>query len=634
MHPIEHDLLSNGYSREPINGVFRSVNYSDIAYNDGDESENRILNAIKNAVDIDSLSDELEGHCIDWPSTYHLSKKRGNLLRPFSENFKDRTILEIGSGMGPITRLLGESGADVLALEGTSRRASATRSRTRDLPNVFVLAERFDEFKSEIKFDFITLIGVLEYSNLYVEGPNPHLGILKQCFEMLKPDGSLIVAIENKLGLKYFAGANEDHVGIPMYGLENRYHGKSVRTFGKLELENLLSLAGFKINRFNAPLPDYKLTTSVISESGFADRDFKPEDLMRDAFGSDPQLPASLAFTPELVLQTLSQNNLGLEFANSFLVIASKNSDLFVNKSQLAWHFSTSRRKRYCVKTVFYRSSPEKIQIKKSKMSSSTSLELITQNISENSPYREGRLFRDDLELLLATPSWRHADLKRMLQTYEEFLLRFRSATPTNLGEKLLVAKSIDLIPRNIVITPSQEWEAFDFEWEAMSPVDLRHVLFRAVLSLHTTSIFSHDEFGAYHTLHSLFKLVCTLLDLEVTEDDILNFSGIELDYQNEIAAYSGNIVDFKNHLLKPMGRGKFQPNLLTVSSLERDGAIAERDGAIAERDGAVAVANAERDGAIAERDGAIAERVAIVDSTIWKSFKPYRAIIKLIKGL
>jgi hypothetical protein len=47
-----------------------------------------------------------------------------------------------------------------------------------------------------------------------------------------------------------------------------------------------------------------------------------------------------------------------------------------------------------------------------------------------------------------------------------------------------------------------------------------------------------------------------------------------------------------------------------------------------AERDGAAA----ERDGAIAERDGAIAERDAIVDSTIWKSFKPYRAIIKLIK--
>jgi hypothetical protein len=40
----------------------------------------------------------------------------------------------------------------------------------------------------------------------------------------------------------------------------------------------------------------------------------------------------------------------------------------------------------------------------------------------------------------------------------------------------------------------------------------------------------------------------------------------------------------------------------------------------------------AERDSAIAERDSAIAERDAVVNSTIWKSFKPYRVLLKLIK--
>jgi len=35
---------------------------------------------------------------------------------------------------------------------------------------------------------------------------------------------------------------------------------------------------------------------------------------------------------------------------------------------------------------------------------------------------------------------------------------------------------------------------------------------------------------------------------------------------------------------------------------------------------------------AIAERDSAIAERDAVVNSTIWKSFKPYRVLLKLIK--
>jgi 2-polyprenyl-3-methyl-5-hydroxy-6-metoxy-1,4-benzoquinol methylase len=326
MNDIKADLIDQGYLINLELNVFQSAEHVDIAYNDGDESENRILNAIKNAVDLDSLSDELEKHCIDWPSTYHLSKRRGNLLRPFAEQFKGKMVLEIGSGMGPITRLLGESGANVLALEGTSRRAYATRLRTRDLENVNVLAEKFEEFTTNLKFDVITLIGVLEYSNLYTKDENPHLSVLSRCFEMLKPNGNLIIAIENKLGLKYFAGSNEDHVGIPMFGLENRYTSKSVRTFGKFELKELLFAAGFEESVFNAPLPDYKLTTSIISEGGFGHKKFNSVDLIRDSFGDDPQLPASLAFTPELVLTSLDQNNLGLELANSFLVVAGKDS--------------------------------------------------------------------------------------------------------------------------------------------------------------------------------------------------------------------------------------------------------------------------------------------------------------------
>ncbi|WWL44975.1 class I SAM-dependent methyltransferase [Pseudomonas parakoreensis] len=70
-------------------------------------------------------------------------------------------VLEIGAGCGAITRYLGEQGGNVLALEGSARRASIARSRTRDLPNVSVLAETFENFQVEKKFDVITLVGVL-----------------------------------------------------------------------------------------------------------------------------------------------------------------------------------------------------------------------------------------------------------------------------------------------------------------------------------------------------------------------------------------------------------------------------------------------------------------------------------------
>jgi 2-polyprenyl-3-methyl-5-hydroxy-6-metoxy-1,4-benzoquinol methylase len=623
VNEIRQSLESQGYIHDRQLNIYKSESFTDIAYNDGDESELRILNVIQNAIEIDSLSDELEEYCIDWPSTYHLSKKRGNLLRPFAANFKDKTILEIGSGMGPITRLLGESGANVLALEGTLRRAKATRSRTRDLDNVLVLSEKFEDFKTDLNFDFITLIGVLEYSNLYTNAVDAHLAVLSRCYEMLSPGGSLILAIENKMGLKYFAGANEDHVGIPMFGLENRYTANSVRTFGRAELKKLLSDAGFSSSQFNSPLPDYKLTTSVISESGFRDNQFDHTALIIDAFSSDPQLPKILNFVPELVLDSIAKNGLSLDLANSFLVIAGKSSEPLVDDKHLAWHYSTGRRKAYCMKTEFVKATTDRISVKKLKLSDLSPKGPLTNIFIDEVDYIQGKKFINDLLGVVSTNGWRHSDLTALFEKFYQYLLQFRINNGQNRHPILLEANFIDIIPRNIVIDSNGDMRHFDLEWESDSSVDLRQILFRSILSFNSLSVFAPDENGRNHSSKSLFFLVCDLLAIECDEALLREFSQKCVEYQKDITDYSGSIEDFSEWLEKPLGRGKFDYNLIFEEELKRDGAIAERDGAIAERDGAIA----ERDGAIAERDGAIAERDSIKNSRIWRMTTWYRLI-------
>jgi len=174
----------------------------------------------------------LRQNLFDWPSLYHLSGTRANILRPFQRTLAGADVLEIGAGCGAITRYLGECGTNVLALEGSPRRAAIARSRTRDLENVTVLAERFDRLQCDCKFDVITLIGVLEYANLFTSGENPPLAMLERVRSLLKPEGKLIIAIENQLGLKYFAGASEDHLGQPMVGIEGRYRKDQPQTWG------------------------------------------------------------------------------------------------------------------------------------------------------------------------------------------------------------------------------------------------------------------------------------------------------------------------------------------------------------------------------------------------------------------
>ena len=142
-------LQKAGYVFNSNLGIWRSADFKGIAYNDGDEVEQRIAHAIASCEDISVLSTELKQHCIDWPSNYHLSSLRSNLMRPFEQILPSAEILEIGAGCGAITRFLGESGGNVLALEGSPRRASIVRSRTRDLENVTVISEAFDDFKCE-----------------------------------------------------------------------------------------------------------------------------------------------------------------------------------------------------------------------------------------------------------------------------------------------------------------------------------------------------------------------------------------------------------------------------------------------------------------------------------------------------
>ena len=56
-------------------------------------------------------------------------------------------------------------------------------------------------------------IGVFEYAACYTDNENPFSYMLQLVERHLAPGGKIIIAIENRLGLKYWAGCAEDHVG-------------------------------------------------------------------------------------------------------------------------------------------------------------------------------------------------------------------------------------------------------------------------------------------------------------------------------------------------------------------------------------------------------------------------------------
>ncbi|MDD2466581.1 MAG: glycosyltransferase [Desulfobulbus sp.] len=487
-------LEKQGYQFDREQRIWMRCGYGGIKYSDGNAVEQHLARILTEAKDLSIFSVELAAKCTDWPSLYHLASTRTNILRPFQDILHGARVLEIGAGCGAITRFLGESGVDVLALEGSPRRAAIARTRTRDLPNVTVLAEKFDQFRHDQRFDVITLIGALEYANLFTSDENPPLAMLRQIRSLLQPDGKLIIAIENQLGLKYFAGAPEDHIGQSMYGIEGRYRKDQPQTFGRKVLAQLLCGAGFASAQFMAPFPDYKFPVSIVTEEGFSATDFDASSLAWQSVRRDPQLPPSLSFSPELTWPAIFKNGIALDLANSFLVVASPSGGQHNDGYPLAYHYSTDRRPEFCRETRFVRNASGLLSVHYRRLARLAGKATKTPDsgyrflLPENDVYTLGCLFSKEFVDLVSNPGWAIQDVAAFIDRYISLLRRLlnRDGYPSELKSvyEKLPGRYLDAVPQNLVLDADGQVAFIDAEWTAEFGIELGHLLFRGLLWL------------------------------------------------------------------------------------------------------------------------------------------------------
>lgn len=250
-----------------------------------------------------------------WSTYYHLTPERQNILNWYPFN-KDSSVLEIGCGMGAITNLLCERCKKVTAVELSKRRALATLCRCRECDNLEIIVGNLNDIKFEDKYDYITLIGVFEYQGSYTNDDNPYLAFLKKIKSLLKKGGKLLVAIENRYGLKYWCGASEDHTSIPFDGI-NGYimTGKKVRTFSKKEIDSLIKKSGFNNTFFYYPMPDYKLPKVI-----YSDKHLPKSSKIENALPYYIPGNNTLLINESKVLKDIIDNEVYEFFANSFLV--------------------------------------------------------------------------------------------------------------------------------------------------------------------------------------------------------------------------------------------------------------------------------------------------------------------------
>ena len=289
----------------------------------GNEINRKLFELFSESCDTPLYSRKIQEIVKNYQAGYHFDPRRLNLLGGFHVPYHAK-VLELGCGYGTITRQLGETGAMVHALERDHGAAQIAALRCRDLDNVNVVVDTLEEFSPDKKFSLAVMFGVLEYANTFLSTKNAPLKCLSLINQMLEEDGTLVLAIENKLGLKYLNGHTEDHIHKPFWGIQNLYTENQALTWGKAELEQLLKEAGFSSLEFYYPFPDYKLPEVIISDQGAKSPAFLASNLIQRTLSKSYNYKPALMFDEALVFEQLEKNGILLHFANSFLVFAHK----------------------------------------------------------------------------------------------------------------------------------------------------------------------------------------------------------------------------------------------------------------------------------------------------------------------
>lgn len=470
----------------------------------------------------------------NWAVLYHLSEIRSHVIEwvPIT---KEDSVLEIGAGCGALTTILSEKSKKVTCIELSKKRSLINANRNKDKDNIEILVGNFQDIEISEKYDYITLIGVFEYAKSYINSERPYEKFLEIIKKYLKPNGKIIIAIENKLGLKYWAGCKEDHTGLYFEGLEGYPKTDVVRTFSKNEIHELLKESGFKNNEFYYPYPDYKLPNVIYSD------DYLPklgelDDNLRN-FDAD----RLVLFNENAVFDSIIRANLFQELSNSFIIISSFEKE---EKEKLIFSkYSDSRDNEYKIRTSILidkrgNKKVEKIPLNKKSINH---IEKIYNNYTilksqyENSDfhletcrkldnkiefdYIEGKTFveilneefdKNGLEAVIEKIKTLKEKLYKLsnnekFEISEEFKKVFGSVKLDE-NKKCIKPANIDFIGTNLIYS-NGKFHIIDYEWVFNFYIPIDYIVYRIVLYYQNISV--HKE---------KFNLKDILRRLQITE--------------------------------------------------------------------------------------------------------------------
>lgn len=464
-------------------------------YCDGDV-EDELLNITRNysEVEYQRIIEERKS----WPILYHLSSQRENIVEwlPIT---KDMKVLEVGSGCGAITGALSRKAGEVTCIDLSRKRSRINAYRHMDSDNVTIHVGNFQDVEPDLPcdYDYICLIGVFEYAQAYIESQTPYEDFLNIIKKHVKPQGNIAIAIENKFGLKYWAGCREDHLGTYFSGLENYPDGGVVRTFTADGLRRIAKRCGYEQAQMYYPYPDYKFMTCLYSDERLP----KVGELSSNLRNFDRD--RLQLFDEKRVFDTIIQEGQFPLFSNSYMMLLGPAPEERYVK------YSNDRKPEFSIKTVLREEKAGKViekhplsneawrhiehtdraygklceryadsglSINRCKLERANTGTEAGVGIETEPPYLrleyiEGRSLEELLDDCLA-----RNDVDGFQSLFDEYLKRISCREQEEIVDYDLIFANI-LVPEDINST----WYVIDYEWSFEKAVEAKQIAFRAV---------------------------------------------------------------------------------------------------------------------------------------------------------
>lgn len=379
----------------------------------------------------------------------------------------------------------------------------------KEAENMLILSENMDNLEG--MWDYIVVSDAFARVPAKFGGKTPYQHFFEELKKHLNSGGHIILAVDNRYGLQYFAGCKERLTGQYFEGLEGYTNSEGAQTFSKDAVLEMAKESGFAAVKTYYPYPNYRYMTALYTDEHLP----SPGELSTNLCNFEEE--RVVLFNEAKVFDGLIKEGRFQEFSNSYLF------DLTLEKQEneeelLFLKYSVERDEKYRIRTEIVRKEDGTKVVRKVPYSESSAAHVknikhwetvlreqyepagvlvnrctLTEKGAEFE-FLKGETLEDVLDGYLQKDDFAGfiGQIKAYAEKLEEILKpeafvpdeRFKEifgeisfATP----QRAARVNNIDLIFSNIILT-DEKWNVIDYEWTFDFAIPLKFIIHRAIV--------------------------------------------------------------------------------------------------------------------------------------------------------